>query len=88
MNTKLFSWVLAGLATGAAVWYLVSTEKGKEICDTFVDSAKDFGDSLKDKVKSSVKDASDYASSYADNLTSKAKDVADQAHKYANQATS
>jgi hypothetical protein len=46
-NKKIMTLALAGLATGAAVWYLLKTEHGKQTCNQLVDS---FKDNWKDKL--------------------------------------
>jgi hypothetical protein len=40
-NKKIFTLALAGLATGAAVWFLMSTDKGRRTRDYLVDSLLD-----------------------------------------------
>jgi gas vesicle protein len=40
-NKKVLALALAGLATGAAIWFLMSTDKGKQTRDYLVDSLMD-----------------------------------------------
>jgi hypothetical protein len=40
-NKKFLTLALAGLATGAAVWFLLSTDKGKKTRDYLFDSLLD-----------------------------------------------
>jgi len=43
-NTKTGSLLLAGLATGAAVWYLFGTENGRKTFSQVSESLKGFSD--------------------------------------------
>lgn len=46
--------VLAGLATGAAAWYLFGTSKGKEVSDRLMDSMKNLSSNVSDKAHDMV----------------------------------
>ena len=69
-NSKVVSLALAGLAAGGAIWYLLGTEQGKSMCNNLMNSAKDLGNTVKDKVSNKWSDISDQASGMADNATS------------------
>jgi gas vesicle protein len=83
-KSKIATILLAGLAAGAAIYYLMSTEKGKETCDKWVDSLKNVGESLKD-LKTKAADT-------IDQLSGKAADAYSQysgkAQKFASDAQS
>lgn len=59
--------VLAGLATGAAAWYLFGTSSGKDVCSKLVDSVKNMSNTVADK-----------ASHLTQNISGKAGDVSDR----------
>ncbi|WP_207426314.1 YtxH domain-containing protein [Pedobacter sp. SYSU D00535] len=48
-NKKTSTWVLAGLATGAAAYYLFGTENGKRTCDQLMSSVKGMSDTVANK---------------------------------------
>ncbi len=50
--------VLAGLATGAAAWYLLGTSNGKEVCNKVLGSVKDLSSSMIDKASGAISDLS------------------------------
>ncbi len=60
--------VLAGLATGAAAWYLFGTSGGKEVCNKLVGSVKNMSEPILNK-----------ASDVIDHLAGKAENVSDKA---------
>jgi len=55
-NSKTTGLLLAGLATGAAAWYLLGTDNGKRTCDGLLDSLKSFSDTVKDKAGDTLAD--------------------------------
>lgn len=69
-NSRIVSLALAGLAAGGAVWYLLGTEQGKNMCSNLMSSAKDLGNTVKDKVSNKWSDISDQATDMANNATS------------------
>lgn len=71
-KTNLLTGLLAGVAVGSAVWYLCSTDHGKETCHKIADSLKNFGDNLKEGATREAGNLADKASNLADNLKSKA----------------
>ena len=50
--------VLAGLATGAAAWYLLGTSNGKDVCNKVLGSVKDLSSSLADKASDAISEFS------------------------------
>lgn len=45
-NSKIALAVVAGVAAGAAVWYFMSTENGKQNWSTVLNAVKDMSDKL------------------------------------------
>lgn len=72
-------WIfLAGLATGAAVGYLINTDKGRQIRNEATDKAMEYGTQARDfaqekfsTVASTVTDILDKGKSYAAEVSSK-----------------
>ena len=62
-NSKTTSLLLAGLATGAAAWYLFGTSNGKRAISRFSSSFCDLSDSIMSKANDTM-----------DNLKSRAED--------------
>ncbi|WP_374164225.1 YtxH domain-containing protein [Arcticibacter sp. MXS-1] len=60
--------VLAGLATGAAAWYLFGTSNGKEVCNKLMSSVKDMSGSMKDMSSSVMDKAHDTISQLSDRV--------------------
>lgn len=73
-NSKLIPALLAGLAVGTAIWFLFSTDQGKETRDSLVDSLKDIGDTLKERATNEVNNLASKAGKLADNVQSKVKE--------------
>lgn len=63
--------VTVGLAAGAAAWYLLRTEKGREAAGQLVDSLKDLSNTVKDKAADRFSQVSTHAKNVIDNLKSK-----------------
>lgn len=57
-NRTVISLVLAGLATGAATWYLLGTENGKNFWNRISGSGRDLADDAKNQVKRHYNDRS------------------------------
>lgn len=53
-NPKTASLLLAGLATGAAAWYLFGTENGRRTCNQLADSIKDMSGSVMNKANETI----------------------------------
>ncbi|MGV8878739.1 MAG: YtxH domain-containing protein [Sphingobacteriaceae bacterium] len=73
-NSKLIPALLAGLAVGTAIWFLFSTDQGRETRDSLVDSLKDIGDTLKERAANEVNNLASKAGKLADNVQSKVKE--------------
>ncbi|MDB5012636.1 MAG: hypothetical protein JWQ25_838 [Daejeonella sp.] len=57
-NKTVISLVLAGLATGAATWYLLGTENGKNLWNRITGSARNISDNTQREVKGHYNDRS------------------------------
>ena len=57
-NKTVISLVLAGLATGAATWYMLGTENGKNLWNRMRGSARNMANEAQNKVKSHYNDRS------------------------------
>ena len=53
-NSKLATVILTGLAAGAAAWYLLKTDKGRETGEALVNSLEEFSNSFKDKALENI----------------------------------
>lgn len=60
--------VLAGLATGAAAWYLFGTDKGKDVCNRLMGSMRNLSDTVSEKATDTL-----------NHLTGKSENVANTA---------
>lgn len=58
-NSRLSTFLIAGVAIGAAAWYLLGTEEGKRTCNSLCDSLKDFSDAVKEKANDTVSNVKD-----------------------------
>ena len=70
-NNKLLVGVLIGAAAGAAIGYLLTTEKGKEILSNLQDAAGSAGDRVKgayDSAKSKVSETFGRSKQYAEDM--------------------
>lgn len=81
-KTQVATVILAGLAAGAAIYYLMSTEKGRETRDKWADNLKDVGESLKD-LQGKALDAITQLTGRAEET---AEEYAAKAKKYKNNA--
>lgn len=68
-KSSLVGFALAGLAAGAAAWYLFGTKEGRKNLNKAVEGFNEFSSTLKDKAS----DGLDYASDFADKAKKKAK---------------
>lgn len=73
-NSNLIPALLVGLAVGTAVWFLFSTDQGKETRDKLVDSLKDISDTIKDRTSNEVHNLTSKANKVAEHLQSKVKE--------------
>lgn len=84
-NSKIATAIFAGLAAGAAVWYFMGTEAGKNKLANFVDDVEDFGYNLKQKAYNTASNLQDKASQAADYVQNKTHDLKDYAASKAQQ---
>ncbi len=66
-NSTIGAVLLVGLAAGAAAWYFLKTEKGRETADNLLDSFNNISSDLKDKASDSFSQVSDKAKKAIDN---------------------
>ncbi len=66
-NSSLIGFALAGLAAGAAAWYLFGTKEGRDTLNKAVDGFNEFSHNLKDRAN----DGLEYAASYAEKAKQK-----------------
>ncbi len=81
-NSNAVPVILAGLAAGAAIWYFLRTDKGRETSEALVSSLEDFGNSFKEKALDSFSKLSDQALNIKDKALDtfgKASDSAESA---------
>jgi gas vesicle protein len=81
-KNKLLVGVLIGAAAGAAIGYLLTTNKGKEILSNIQDYAGSAGERVKgmyDTAKSKVSDTLNKGRQYAEEATGKGKQYAEEA---------
>ena len=62
-NSKLPALLLAGVAIGAAAWYLFGTEEGKKTTDSLAEKLKHINDSVKVKANETIASVKDKANS-------------------------
>ncbi|HEX8376793.1 MAG TPA: YtxH domain-containing protein [Pedobacter sp.] len=58
-NTKIPAILLAGIAIGAAAYYLFATDEGKKSLNDLTDSLNDLADSAMEKTRDSISDIKD-----------------------------
>ena len=63
--------LLVGLAAGAAAWYFLKTEKGRETADNLLVSLNDMTSNLRDKASDSFAQVTEQAKNVIDNLKTK-----------------
>jgi len=67
--------LLVGLAAGAAAWYLLKTEKGKETAENLLNTFNDLSDNLKVKASDSFAQVTEQAKNVIDNLRVKTSNI-------------
>jgi len=67
--------LLVGLAAGAAAWYLLKTDKGRETADNLRNSFNDLSTNFKDKAADSFAQVSEQAKNVIDNLKTKTSNM-------------
>jgi gas vesicle protein len=63
--------LLVGLAAGAAAWYLLKTDKGRETANNLMNSFNDLSADFKDRASDSFAQVTEQAKNVIDNLKSK-----------------
>lgn len=92
-RSSIVGFALAGLALGAAAWYLFGTKEGRENFDRAVEGINEVSSKLQKKAKEGMEYASDLADKAQDKFHDisedakrKGKEVIDDAHDLANRA--
>lgn len=67
--------LLVGLAAGAAAWYLLKTDKGRETAENLRNSFNDLSTNFKDKAADSFAQVSEQAKNVIDNLKTKTSNM-------------
>ncbi len=67
--------LLVGIAAGAAAWYLLKTDKGKETADTLVDTFNDLTKNFQAKASESLNQVTEQAKTVIDNLRARTSNV-------------
>lgn len=67
--------LLVGLAAGAAAWYLLKTDKGRETADNLMNTFNDLGTNFKDRASDSFAQVTEQAKNVIDNLKSKTSNI-------------
>ncbi len=70
-NSTIATVLLVGLAAGAAAWYFLKTDKGRETADNLLDSLSGMSANLKDKASDSFAQVTEQAKNVIDNLRTK-----------------
>lgn len=74
-KTTIGAVLLVGLAAGAAAWYLLKTDKGRETADNLLNTFNDLGSNLRDKASDSFSQVTDQAKNVIDNLRVKTSKI-------------
>lgn len=74
-RSSLMGFALAGLAAGAAAWYLFGTKEGRKALDRAMEGMSDFSETIKSKAKEGM----DCVSDFADKAKNKAQSMMDSA---------
>ncbi|WP_026899200.1 YtxH domain-containing protein [Daejeonella oryzae] len=74
-NSALAPILLIGLAAGAAAWYLLKTEKGRETKDTLLDTFNELSNTFKEKASDSINQVTEQAKTVIDNLKARTSNV-------------
>ncbi len=83
-KSKIALGVILGVAAGAAVYYFMTSENGKQQLSDVIDSVKDFADKTKLNGEKLAKRAGELSS----DVVSRAKDVTNELAKKANEVKS
>ena len=63
--------LLVGLAAGAAAWYLLKTDKGRETANNLMNSFNDLSENFKERASDSFSQVTEQAKNVIDNLKTK-----------------
>ena len=63
--------LLVGLAAGAAAWYLLKTDKGRETANNLMNSFNDLSTNFKERASDSFAQVTEQAKNVIDNLKTK-----------------
>ena len=74
-STTIGAVILVGLAAGAAAWYLLKTDKGRETADNLMNSFNDLSNNFRDKASDSFAQVTEQAKNVIDNLKTKASNI-------------
>lgn len=70
-NSSLVGFALAGLAAGAAAWYLFGTKEGRKSLNKAIDGISELSSTLKEKANDGLECASDFADKTKDKMKKK-----------------
>jgi len=63
--------LLVGLAAGAAAWYLLKTDKGRETANNLMNSFNDLSENFRERASDSFAQVTEQAKNVIDNLKTK-----------------
>ena len=87
-KSKIALGLILGVAAGAAVYYFMTDEDGKQQLSNAIDAVKDFSDKAKNVAAEQSSKLADKASSLASEYASKASDLASEYTSKASDVTS
>ncbi|WP_017257899.1 YtxH domain-containing protein [Pedobacter arcticus] len=87
-KSKVALGLILGVAAGAAVYYFMTNEDGKQQLSNVIDAVKDFSDKAKTAAVEQSSKLADKASDLASTYASKASDLASEYISKASDATS
>ena len=92
-RSSIIGFALAGLAVGAAAWYLFGTKEGRENFDRAIDGISDVSSKLQKKAaekmeyaSEKIKDGVDYASGIVDKVKDKTGEYGEKFHDASQEA--
>lgn len=74
-KSKIAAVVVAGIAAGAAAWYFLKSENGKQNWSSLVDGVKDFTDHLKNTASKQAGKINDLSKETSNYLSAKAHEA-------------
>lgn len=77
-NSSLVGFALAGLAAGAAAWYLFGTKDGRKSLNKAIDSISELSNTIKEKASEGLDCASDFAEKAKDKAKKKFEEGKDK----------